>query len=64
MNTQQIIKIAVTVVVALVLLKIVSGILLPVTVPLIVLVVKIFRVLLAVAAILLILKFLGVGLKK
>ncbi len=64
MNTQQIIKIAVTVVVALVLLKIVSGILLAVTVPLIVLVVKIFRVLLAVAAILLILKFLGVGLKK
>ena len=64
MNTQQIIKIAVTVVVALVLLKIVSGILLAVTVPLIVLVVKIFRVLLAVAAILLILKFLGVGLQK
>ena len=64
MNIQQIIKIAVTVVVALVLLKIVSGVLLAVTVPLIVLVVKIFRVLLAVAAILLILKFLGVGLKK
>ena len=64
MNIQQIIKIAVTVVVALVLLKIVSGILLAVTVPLIVLVVKIFRVLLAVAAILLILKFLGVGLNK
>ena len=64
MNIQQIIKIAVTVVVALVLLKIVSGILLAVTVPLIVLVVKLFRVLLAVAAILLILKFLGVGLKK
>lgn len=64
MNSQQIIKIIVTVAIAIVLWRIVSGIIVAVTVPFIVLFAQIFRVLLAVAAILLILRFLGIGTKK